>query len=458
VVAVSLKKKTSRGAPAARFSTLAFDTPGERLAWSTGGEGLRVWDLGSPPEAPSLHLLRGDIAYGRQLAFSPDGRWLAGGGLGQADFWPLAFPHANVLRAHTEGPVARLVFSPDSRYLVSCARDGARVWPLSPDLGHQRLVEVGGDYMCYDAGIDPAGHDIVVASPFMGIYRVPIEGGAARKIVDLTGRRLALSAVAFHPSKPLLAVGSTYAAPSEKLSLFVVDVVSGKWRALPARDEPSADPYAGNIEDATFAADGSLLTAGDGGIKRWDLESGKSTTFLGGVGRWAALAASGDGRRVAAVVGRQDGEFVSVIDAEIILFDMETGTRRSLPTHGARLTHAVALDATGERLVTGDASGAVSVRGATGQEPHLLLGHDGPVTDVAIASDGRWVVSASGAEIRLWPMPDVSKPPLHTLPYAELMVKLRALTNLQVVEDRASATGYKLQVGPFPGWKDVPTC
>ena len=37
-------------APAARFSTLAFDATGEHLAWSTGGEGLRVWDLGSPQE------------------------------------------------------------------------------------------------------------------------------------------------------------------------------------------------------------------------------------------------------------------------------------------------------------------------------------------------------------------------------------------------------------------------
>jgi len=26
-----------------------------------------------------------------------------------------------------------------------------------------------------------------------------------------------------------------------------------------------------------------------------------------------------------------------------------------------------------------------------------------------------------------------------------------------VVEDPASPTGYKLDIGPFPGWKDVPT-
>ena len=62
----------------------------------------------------------------------------------------------------------------------------------------------------------------------------------------------------------------------------------------------------------------------------------------------------------------------------------------------------------------------------------------------------------AGGEIRLWPVPDLTKPPLHTLPHDELMTKLGALTNLQAVEDEASPTGYKLDIGPFPGWRDVP--
>jgi hypothetical protein len=37
------------------------------------------------------------------------------------------------------------------------------------------------------------------------------------------------------------------------------------------------------------------------------------------------------------------------------------------------------------------------------------------------------------------------------------MTTLRALTNLQVVADPASPTGYRLDIGPFPGWKDMPT-
>jgi len=54
-------------------------------------------------------------------------------------------------------------------------------------------------------------------------------------------------------------------------------------------------------------------------------------------------------------------------------------------------------------------------------------------------------------------MPDLSKPPLHTLPYEALLAKLRSLTNLRAVRDPTSATNWTIEVGSFPGWKNVPT-
>jgi hypothetical protein len=76
---------------------------------------------------------------------------------------------------------------------------------------------------------------------------------------------------------------------------------------------------------------------------------------------------------------------------------------------------------------------------------------------LAVSPDGRWIASAAGSEIRLWPMPDLTKPPLHTLPLDQLLAKLHELTNLQVVADETAPSGYRLEVGPFPGWKNVPT-
>jgi hypothetical protein len=47
-------------------------------------------------------------------------------------------------------------------------------------------------------------------------------------------------------------------------------------------------------------------------------------------------------------------------------------------------------------------------------------------------------------------------PPLHTLPYEELLDKLRSLTNLRVVADEETPSGYRYDYAPFQGWEKVP--
>jgi len=57
---------------------------------------------------------------------------------------------------------------------------------------------------------------------------------------------------------------------------------------------------------------------------------------------------------------------------------------------------------------------------------------------------------------RLRPMPDLSKPPLHTLPHDELIAKLKSLTNLRAVPDPAAENGWKIELDKFPGGKKSP--
>ncbi len=86
----------------------------------------------------------------------------------------------------------------------------------------------------------------------------------------------------------------------------------------------------------------------------------------------------------------------------------------------------------------------------SGGDPHLLIGHSRGITAIAISPDGRWVATGSADRtIRVWPMPDVSQPPLHTLPHEDLLDKLRSLTNLAVVPDEESSTGWKVKSAPF---------
>jgi WD40 repeat protein len=142
--------------------------------------------------------------------------------------------------------------------------------------------------------------------------------------------------------------------------------------------------------------------------------------------------------------------------SSLSLFDLASRTTREITSHGSQVS-SLALDTDGKILVTGDKLGVVRAGALSGSEPHLLYGHTAPVTSVAVSPDGCRIVSASAdGTIRLWPMPDLSKPPFHTLPHDELVARLRSLTNLRAVRDAASDTGWKVEVGPFPGWAEVP--
>ena len=111
----------------------------------------------------------------------------------------------------------------------------------------------------------------------------------------------------------------------------------------------------------------------------------------------------------------------------------------------------------GSTWIAAEEDGLVRVGRFDGGAAHVLAGHEGPVGSVAISPDQRWVASSGDDKtLRLWPMPDLSKRPLHTLPHQELIAKLKTLTNLRAVRDEESSTGWKIEVGPFPGWADVP--
>jgi hypothetical protein len=99
-------------------------------------------------------------------------------------------------------------------------------------------------------------------------------------------------------------------------------------------------------------------------------------------------------------------------------------------------------------------AGIVQVSRDSDREVHLLTGHVGVITDAAISPDLKWVASASEDKtLRLWPMPDLDQPPLHTLPHDGLVAKLKSLTNL-----RACATEVgRLVIEPvLPGWEHQP--
>jgi WD40 repeat protein len=230
----------------------------------------------------------------------------------------------------------------------------------------------------------------------------------------------------------------------------------------------------GGIQFQRFVAGGRLIAGGlHSGLRSWNPETGANEVLIATPCR--GMDASADGRRFVAAC-RAAGA-AAPVDAgqtaataaeagktatpsteppmELLVFDAATGARRRIGGHGRDIA-AVALSPSGDAVATADTGGAIRVGRIDGGEPHLLVGAGGSVTSLAFSPDGRWLGDASGSEIRLWPMPDLSQPPLHTLPREALLAKLGALTNVRVVEDIAAPSGYKIDLAPFPGWKNVP--
>ena len=117
----------------------------------------------------------------------------------------------------------------------------------------------------------------------------------------------------------------------------------------------------------------------------------------------------------------------------------------------------MAWDPSGKRVVTGSRDGIVRVGPVTGEEPHLLIGHQAPIWGVRVDPTGRLVASTSeDGTVRIWPMPEGQ--PLHTWSRDALLDKLRSLTNVRIVPDASAATGYRTTFLPFQGWgREPPT-
>jgi WD40 repeat protein len=230
--------------------------------------------------------------------------------------------------------------------------------------------------------------------------------------------------------------------------------------ASPVSGSPSSGPtgYEGGIRSLAFVDEETLVTAGHGGLRRWNIETASQELLVASEpGNTMAMALSADGRTALTFEVSLGAYGEAGSCGRVAIHDLAAWTARPLQGYG-QCGVSLALDPSGTVAATADREGGVRVGRVSGGEPHLLLGHDRWVRGVAISADLRWVATlGEDKTLRLWPMPDLSKPPLHTLPLDALLAKLKSLTNLRVVRDPASSTGWRAEIGPFPGWKEVPT-
>jgi WD40 repeat protein len=433
--------RTLRGVEGSLTQVL-FDATGEQLVvWGrvAGGNRYELWDLSAPVEArpAALTLPRSGAQVWETPAFSPDGRWLTTSHPAGRALWPVARERPLVLAI--PGDQASLdmdVAFTDRGRLVSTSHREVREWDLSPG-GQNRVLAPPLTHVLRLA-VDPAGR-FVVATRGASVVVVPVDGGP---IHTLEGTQ-ATWAVALDAEGRRVASASIRGEPEVKV-IRIWDLASGAMRTLGPVEEAAAGS-SGSQTDFEFLPGERLVSVGPDGLRLWDLRDGTSQ-LLAPSAPEPRLAVFDGGRQVAYTA---EGPAVAITA-------LDTGTTRIISSHGSGVW-PVAVDPGGTVIVTGSDDGTVRVGPITGEEPHLLLGHEGRVRSVAISADGRRIASiAEDHTIRVWAMPDVSEPPLHTVPHDELLAKLRSLTNVRVVEDEESATGWTVDFEPFPGWEVLP--
>jgi WD40 repeat protein len=431
------------------------------FAWAD--DRLRLWDVSAPKGARPLVLRRSGSWFASCNDFHPRGDWIVASTnlLSRLTFWPLRRRYPIVIGGYAQAnrPVA---FSPDGRWLATSWADNVlRLWPLPGGEGRApRLLPLPGPQAALWRRLvfDPKDRYLFAVGNDDYAWIVPLDGSPARKLPAFSNET-AVFAADVSPSGRYVAWAFGFAGGAKTLRLWdtenarlrLFDLPKAARAAVAGRDGALPTGYEDGVTTLGFTDETTLYTAGDGGLRRWNLETGsQELEWPASIGSDFGIAPSGNRRSALSVEFDADRRC-----SALRLHDLFARTSRPLPAFGCGVP--LALDATGAVAAVGDGQGTMRVGRVGGGEPHLLAGHDGPIEAVAISPDLRWVATTGQDNtLRLWPMPDLSSTPLHTLPRDALIAELHTLTNLRAVRDPTSSAGWKIDLAPFPGWKDVP--
>ncbi|HLN31760.1 MAG TPA: WD40 repeat domain-containing protein [Gemmataceae bacterium] len=279
---------------------IALAPDGKTLAVSTNIPGdFRLWDLTTRSEV--RHFQETEDLW-PQLAFSPDGRTLASGGMkGGVRLWDVATGRQlRAVRGHGE-QLTSLTFSPDNKTLATATRTekSIRLWDTATG---KELRAFQGELGSACLAFSPDGRFLASGEEVgddQGLKHHPVrlwDVATGREVRRFLGHLFGANVVAFsHDGSKLISGG--IACP-----LRIYEVATGK--VINA-----AEAHESHVNSVAFSPDGKTLATGglDGAIRFWEARAGKPSRLFAEEHRdrvWQ-VAYSPDGRTLASA--SQDG-------------------------------------------------------------------------------------------------------------------------------------------------------
>jgi WD40 repeat protein len=359
----------------------------------TGGRDgvVRRWDLRSGV-SERIGAVNGEV---RAVVLVADGSVVAvtssEGDVGQWDLtsgqrvlWPEQPPEL----AH-EGSVRAAAYSPDGRWLVTGGEDGRVILRDAASGGESRVFTEHRDWV-NDAVFSPDGSLLVTAGGHTEgrstDQRILVRDvGTGNVLAELHGHTDAVRALAINRDGALLASAGA-------------DGLVKVWSLPDGEFGRDLVGHSGRVFDVAFAPDGTrLATAGrDQTVRIWDAATGESVgePLVGHADAVRSVAFAGQDRLLS--VG--NGTRLFLWDAgELPVSRLAT----SLPDQ-LTMSRALAVDANGDLLATGDDAGSVVVRNTSDGSPVRVLELGEPVSGLGFGPDATLVTATFSGVLQVF--------------------------------------------------------
>ncbi len=377
--------------------SVAFSPDGKSLASCSRDTTLRLWDSKTGKQTRSLK----HDSWLERVAFSPDGKLLAvaGGWGGKVYLWDLDAGRDKPRWVGRQPQSISVAFSPDGKKLAGAGWEATvRLWDVATGK-EEGAAPVPGHTGWVNAVVAlPDGKTVVSAGSDGGV--IVWDAAAGRQLRRLPGHKDRAQCLAVSPD------GRTVASGGRDKVVRLWDVASGR--------EVRTIEVGGSVKGLAFAPDGRRLASASGndlydgwvlevpphGAAVWDVASGQLLFRLEGHdGGVKTVAYSPDGKLIA----------TGGNDHTIRLWDATTGKEMRRLEDGTGAVEALAISPDGKFLASAGQDGIARLwRLGTEDEPMRLGEPLGWLLGVAFSPDGRTLAVArrdrgdARSVLRLW--------------------------------------------------------